>query len=310
MDLSPERIQALTESVGMARMQEYIVIPLYCLYVYYVVTTIAEEVSIILPQQWNRGKTLYVVIRHGMLVAIALQLTAEYRNYYSMSPAICKALSVSYEIANSLVLFACDFSLGLCLSALLQAKTLYCVAILVLSCTLTIVNSTFSVVSNLQYPAALPSPLMKELGYACYYISQEDWATKTIANLGRNIPNILEPCHNRPSVHVGCCHFCCALQGSRQSASSGDTPGCRPVLLVSVSHQTGVVDPTDSCSPDGVGTGRPPRISICKCRNHRFYPNPSTTPPHQHAQGRLHGFAARRLQAPFRTSSAWIGGRP
>lgn len=37
----------------------------------------AYQVSIILPQQWNRGKTLYVVIRHGMLVAIALQLTGE-----------------------------------------------------------------------------------------------------------------------------------------------------------------------------------------------------------------------------------------
>ena len=31
----------------------------------------------ILPQKWNRGKTLYMVIRYGLLVYISLHFTSE-----------------------------------------------------------------------------------------------------------------------------------------------------------------------------------------------------------------------------------------
>lgn len=37
------------------------------------------QVSIILPQRWNRGKMLYAIIRYGTLAFIALQLSSESR---------------------------------------------------------------------------------------------------------------------------------------------------------------------------------------------------------------------------------------
>ncbi|TEB28609.1 hypothetical protein FA13DRAFT_774061 [Coprinellus micaceus] len=100
MTMSAEDIQALTDAVAAWRMQEYICIAFYCFYAYYVVLTISKEVSIILPQKWGRGKALHAIIRYGMVVFIGLQLSRDYRNYFSISLKACKALTIMVDVKS------------------------------------------------------------------------------------------------------------------------------------------------------------------------------------------------------------------
>ncbi|TEB28625.1 hypothetical protein FA13DRAFT_774479 [Coprinellus micaceus] len=153
MAMSAKQIDALAEAVAMWRMQEYIMVSFFCLYVCYYVTTLAEEVSIILPQKWNRGKTLYLIIRHGTLVYIALQLSRDWRNYFVMSPAGIQ----------------------------------YLVAIIILSCGVPLVNAIILIVSVFQYPAGVLGPLPVELGYPCYFPSIATLADTTIFTAGSGI---------------------------------------------------------------------------------------------------------------------------
>ncbi|TEB28588.1 hypothetical protein FA13DRAFT_1735429 [Coprinellus micaceus] len=187
MTMSPEQIQALSDAVAMWRLQECIYIAFYCLYVYYVLTTMAEEVSIIFPQRWNRGKMLYTIIRYGTIVLIALQFSRDYRNYFSISPMACKILATTYDAIRYAAYLACDFSLALCLSALLQVKSMYLVGIVTLSCGIPFVNAIISIVSGFQYPAERVSLLDAELGYPCYFPSSGSWTEKTVRYSGRDI---------------------------------------------------------------------------------------------------------------------------
>ncbi|TEB21510.1 hypothetical protein FA13DRAFT_98796 [Coprinellus micaceus] len=187
MALSAKEIQALTDTVAMWRMQEYILIPWYCFYVYYFLTTMAEEVSVIRPQRWNRGKALYMTIRYAMLVYIVIQLTREYRNYIAIPPKSCKALLIGYDLAIGLVALTCSFSLALCLSALVQLKAIYLVAIIVIDCAKPAMSWIINVTADFQYPAKPTSPLLDELGYPCYYISQKEWSENTIGHAGQDV---------------------------------------------------------------------------------------------------------------------------
>ena len=54
---------------------------------------------------------------------------------------------------------------------------------------------------------------------------------------------------------------------------------------------------------------RPPLLTALQGKQ-RHHSNPRPTPPHQHAHGRLPGLGPCRLEAPFRTPSPWIRGRP
>ncbi|TEB28628.1 hypothetical protein FA13DRAFT_774572 [Coprinellus micaceus] len=185
MAVSEETIQALADAVAGWRLQECVYISFFCLYVYYVLTTMAEDVSIILPQKWNRGKTLHMTIRYGLIVFIAVQLISE--NYFLISPNACKALFIIWNLFNFVVKLTCNFTLGICLGALLQTNTLYLAAIVVLSCGVTLVNAVISVVSTIQYPAEPISPLDAELGYPCVVPSGEQWSALTIAYTGRDV---------------------------------------------------------------------------------------------------------------------------
>ncbi|TEB28571.1 hypothetical protein FA13DRAFT_1815705 [Coprinellus micaceus] len=207
MPFSVEQIQALTDTVAMWRMHEYTIVPSYCFYVFYVLETMPEEVSLILPQRWGRGKGLYMIMRYGTLVYIALGLSRDYRNYFSISPGSCKALLVlcqgvlfcrvivgdewaftrSGKVANGFVVLTCDFSLGLCISALLQAKLQFVIAILAISCGLSTVTVVLAVVSLSRRRAEPVSPLFVELGYPCYNIAGEEWSKQTVAGVGRSI---------------------------------------------------------------------------------------------------------------------------
>ncbi|TEB28583.1 hypothetical protein FA13DRAFT_773106 [Coprinellus micaceus] len=143
MAISAEQIQALSDAITIWRRQESINIAFYCLYVYYVLTTVAEEIAIILPQRWNRGKMLYMICRYGLLVVIALEFSRDYRNYYPTSPNACKVLFIITRVVYNIFIVVCDFSLALCLGALLQAKALYLVGIVILSCGIPLVNAIF-----------------------------------------------------------------------------------------------------------------------------------------------------------------------
>ncbi|TEB21346.1 hypothetical protein FA13DRAFT_1800006 [Coprinellus micaceus] len=164
----------------------YTTVASYCLYVYYVLTTTAEEVSIIFPQRWSRGKLLYATIRYRTLLQIALQFSRDYRNYFSISPMSCKALHIIFTAIGDLAYLACDFSLSLCLSALLQAKPMYLIGIVLLSCGIPFANALFNLVAQFQYPPEPVSLINVELGYPCYMLSEEGWE-KTMLNAGRNV---------------------------------------------------------------------------------------------------------------------------
>ncbi|TEB28641.1 hypothetical protein FA13DRAFT_1793808 [Coprinellus micaceus] len=194
MSLSATQIQALADTVTIWRMQEYIYIAFYCFYVYYVLTTIDEEVSVILPQKWNRGKMLYMIIRHAEVLYIAVQLTAEYRNYFSIPLASCKVMLFMYKFLDLLVTTTCDFSLGLCLSALLQGRKLSVMVTLSLSCALPIVDAIFILVAIVQFRPEPIYGLPAELGYPCPYASPAQWAEQTIAYVGREIRGYLTLC--------------------------------------------------------------------------------------------------------------------
>ncbi|KAJ3528489.1 hypothetical protein NMY22_g9388 [Coprinellus aureogranulatus] len=215
MAMTEEQIQRLADTVAMWRMQEYVlfrnpwlnsnlskypstrstqVYPALFVektslhpavhQVYYMLTTIREEVSVIYAQKWNLGKILFLVVRYGICIDIALELTANYRNYYVISPKNCKVILVAYDVAYRLAILACDISLGLCLSALLQARQLYLCLIMLLCVGPSIVRFIFQVVSDIQLPVESISSFDEELGYPCYCPSTDDYIASTVTGLG------------------------------------------------------------------------------------------------------------------------------
>ncbi|TEB28593.1 hypothetical protein FA13DRAFT_1711623 [Coprinellus micaceus] len=130
----------------------------YCLYVYYVLTTTAEEVSIIFPQRWSRGKLLYATIRYRTLLQIALQFSilqgASYHIHRNAFLTWLEQLSVTWLIWRVIgIPFA---------------------------------NALFNLVAQFQYPPEPVSLINVELGYPCYVLSEEGWE-KTMLNAGRNV---------------------------------------------------------------------------------------------------------------------------
>ncbi|TEB35052.1 hypothetical protein FA13DRAFT_1436908 [Coprinellus micaceus] len=95
----------------------------------------SEEVSVVHPQKWNRGKMLYMVIRYGLLAYIVMRLGRGYRNNLIIAPRGCKALLITSEVTDWIAAMTCNLSLGLCLGAVLQANKVLCLsAMLSLSC--------------------------------------------------------------------------------------------------------------------------------------------------------------------------------
>ncbi|TEB25825.1 hypothetical protein FA13DRAFT_1817260 [Coprinellus micaceus] len=216
MVVTQEQIDALSAAVSTWRLQEYTHISFFALYIYYVLTTVDEEVRISVPQKWSRGKILFLVIRYGICIFIVLQLVRDYRNYFTLSPATCKALMIVYDVAFYSAALSCSATLGLCLCALLQVRRLYLLPIVFVCMGRTLVQAIFSLVADAQYPGArffpkahapkcppgltpicpkLPAEpigsLDEELGYPCYVPSPDIWATETVAGIGRDSRNYL-----------------------------------------------------------------------------------------------------------------------
>ncbi|TEB36900.1 hypothetical protein FA13DRAFT_1810450 [Coprinellus micaceus] len=110
MSLSMANLEGLelVEIMDAVRTQEYIHISFYSLYVYYVLATLPEEITIIFPHKRNLGKGLFFVIRYGMCTYIALHFTRGYRNYYHISAQSCKALGIVQHFVYWLVDFSCS----------------------------------------------------------------------------------------------------------------------------------------------------------------------------------------------------------
>ncbi|KAJ3528088.1 hypothetical protein NMY22_g9546 [Coprinellus aureogranulatus] len=187
MNVSEDQVRALASTVAAWRLAEYIYISFYALYIYYVLTTVEEEASVISPQKWNRGKILFLVIRYGALAQIALQLMRDNRTYLVVSPNGCKAWLIVCTVILYLFTCACDGALALCLGALLQVTKTHLLVIILLSMGIRIVGAVIDVASAVQYPAEPVSVLDKELGYPCYVPSSGDWIEMTLAGLGRDV---------------------------------------------------------------------------------------------------------------------------
>ncbi|KAJ3538435.1 hypothetical protein NMY22_g5170 [Coprinellus aureogranulatus] len=169
------------------------------LYFYYVLTTIDEEVSIIFPQRWNGGKTLFMVIRYGTFAYVALHLSGQLRitvllesleiEYLSwMLSGIPKLLYDKPRVVFHLVLLACNISLGLCVGALLHAGRFLLLVIMIIAAASDVINGLiFEVAGFVQYPAEPITDLDRELGYPCYVLSTDVWISETITGLGFNV---------------------------------------------------------------------------------------------------------------------------
>ncbi|KAJ3546290.1 hypothetical protein NMY22_g2116 [Coprinellus aureogranulatus] len=206
MALSGEEIQAIADDVATWRLQDNFGISIYAFNVYYVLTTLGEEVSVIYRQKWGCGKILFLVIRYGMCIYVALDLIANFRNYYYVSPEGCKALGIvsqgdpelavlirqfiltgSPAAAIGLAHVACDVALGLCLSALLGLHSILLAMITLVSAFPSSFNLVIMMIARIQYPLQpVPDDLDKELGYPCAYISTADLVKHTAMRLGRN----------------------------------------------------------------------------------------------------------------------------
>ncbi|TEB28750.1 hypothetical protein FA13DRAFT_1775758, partial [Coprinellus micaceus] len=202
MSISQDEAQALADAVAAWRTQEYIYIPFCTLYVYYMVTTIAEEVSIIVPQKWTRAKSLYMVIRYSVLAHIALQLCKDYRTYLSITPPNCKAIWVISEAARWIAALVCDVTLGLCLGALLQAKIPHLIVITALSSALPFIAAVLEVGGSIQFPAEPTSDLDNELGYPCYWVSSQQLSEETMTYAGRTIRSYLNLATTTPILGI------------------------------------------------------------------------------------------------------------
>ncbi|KAJ3522075.1 hypothetical protein NMY22_g12042 [Coprinellus aureogranulatus] len=88
---------------------------------------------------------------------------------------------------HALYFCSCDATLALCLGALLQAKRLYLVGIMMIAVGPRIIGSIFIVVGDIQYPAEPVSDLLKELGYPCYAPSAEQWRKLAIIYIGLDV---------------------------------------------------------------------------------------------------------------------------
>ncbi|KAJ3524179.1 hypothetical protein NMY22_g11119 [Coprinellus aureogranulatus] len=183
MSLSQEEIAALADSVSSWTVQEYIYVSFYTSYLYYVLTSIGEEAEI-LPLQRVRGKVLWMVIRWGTCARIAVDLSYTYRTYSTMS---AEAMLILGDVLFRVARLGSQIALGIFLCAILRAKLVLFIVVMLLATGMTIVGMVFAVVSDIAFPATPATPFDKELGYSCYFPSDEEWAEATFIEVGRDI---------------------------------------------------------------------------------------------------------------------------
>ncbi|KAF5313732.1 hypothetical protein D9611_010090 [Ephemerocybe angulata] len=187
MSLYNADFTAIIEEVRDWRMQENIDISLYTFYVYYVLTTTREEVSVIFPLKWKLGKVLFFLMRYSSFVYMAIHLLKDFRTYIVISPQSCKVMALVYDVSYWLAVLPCDITLGLSLGALLQVRELYLAAIVLLCVASSFVGAIFDTISDAQYPAVTIGELDLALGYPCTLASREELLKVTIEGIAPDI---------------------------------------------------------------------------------------------------------------------------
>ncbi|KAJ3512897.1 hypothetical protein NMY22_g15201 [Coprinellus aureogranulatus] len=204
MSLSPQGIAALREAVSNWRMQEYIALSLFTLYlskVYYYATTVDEEVG------WFRRFLSELTTAHEFLDLLhctekvapwesvvrddAIRSAVAYsaggdKTYFVITPSGCKALLAMSEASYKLVIVATDASLGLCLCALLGARSSLFSVIMLICTGYPIVGMIFAVAGDIQLPSEPITPLDQELGYPCY-LPEPSGFSGTLRGLGIDV---------------------------------------------------------------------------------------------------------------------------
>ncbi|KAF6740867.1 hypothetical protein DFP72DRAFT_1132606 [Ephemerocybe angulata] len=110
MSLTPEEIAELTDEVSLWFTQDYIALGLWTFYLYHYLTTLAEEVSTIWPQQWRTGKILFLLLRYtpicyitlGTLSSIPLRPWATLAQCSPQAtPQVCQGLSIAEALGKT-----------------------------------------------------------------------------------------------------------------------------------------------------------------------------------------------------------------
>ncbi|KAF6753800.1 hypothetical protein DFP72DRAFT_1046347, partial [Ephemerocybe angulata] len=163
-DLTLEEVADMTALVYAWTMEEYIY-PLFSSYIFYYLTTLAEEISIMWPQRWRTGKIVFLVNRYLPLVLIGNSLLSN----WAITSSVCTGL----YIANGIVLYrvmnlAFEVALLLCLYALLGASQI-CLALIIATYAGFTLSTTILQIGYFgEASRMLPiSQMDRELGYAC-----------------------------------------------------------------------------------------------------------------------------------------------
>ncbi|KAF6741886.1 hypothetical protein DFP72DRAFT_227191 [Ephemerocybe angulata] len=168
-DLTLEEVADMTALVYAWTMEEYIYLALFSSYIFYYLTTLAEEISIMWPQRWRTGKLVFLVNRYLPLVLIGNSLLIYYRFHLTMSPKVCTGL----YIANGIVLYrvmnlAFEVALLLCLYALLGASQICLTLIIATYAGFTLATTILQIGYFGEASRMVPiSQIDRELGYAC-----------------------------------------------------------------------------------------------------------------------------------------------
>ncbi|KAJ3546317.1 hypothetical protein NMY22_g2107 [Coprinellus aureogranulatus] len=161
--------------------------PTMPLQVYHIFTTLSEEVAVMFPQKWNRGRSLFTFIRYGMPVYMAMHLLRDFKNYFILNPLGCKALIIMENGLLYLIFLVCNASLGLCLGALLRVERLGLLIIMLLCTVMPLVELIFTVIGDAEYPAEPLSSFDIELGYPCYALPTNAMMERTVVLLGYDV---------------------------------------------------------------------------------------------------------------------------
>ncbi|TEB22539.1 hypothetical protein FA13DRAFT_1740935, partial [Coprinellus micaceus] len=176
---SPQQRKVLEIAVAEWRVQEYITIPFYTLYVYLCLTTMGDEVAYLTSKRGKTGKGLFLFMKYGTILHFLLRICTSYRMYFDISPQICKGLSVLTIATLWLIALTADVTLGLCVSALLQLGRKQLLAVVTLFWSLPVVYLVIQLICYSQVTVAPLSRLDQELGYPCSTISGDE----VLANL-------------------------------------------------------------------------------------------------------------------------------
>ncbi|TEB36983.1 hypothetical protein FA13DRAFT_1091924 [Coprinellus micaceus] len=162
------RLNDLETAIASWRTQEYIALPFFTLYLHYCISTMEEEVARVHPQKRWTGKIIFYIVRYGTILYIILDLHTSYRTYLQISPVGCKILFITNSSIKKLIAVTADVTMGLCVSALLGARQMYFIFIILLCAALPLVTFGLQLRGYILISAEPTSTIDNELGYPCY----------------------------------------------------------------------------------------------------------------------------------------------